>query len=64
MGFHSVFYLGAENHGLGPGNFFRGSIDEFVFYRRALTSSEIALAVQETLQALRQRIDVDTHVTK
>jgi hypothetical protein len=43
VGFHSVFYIGAENHGLGPANFFRGSIDEFVLYRRALSTAEIAV---------------------
>lgn len=43
VGYHSNFYIGAENHGFTVEQFFHGDIDEFTVYDRALTSSEVAV---------------------
>ena len=43
VGYHSDFYIGAENHGFTVERFFHGDIDEFTIYNRALATSEVAL---------------------
>jgi hypothetical protein len=46
IGYHSDFYIGAENHGFNPESFFHGAIDDVLFYDRMLSEPEVALLFQ------------------
>ena len=41
IGYHSNIYIGAENHGFQPDFFFKGAIDDVLFYDKVLSSSEV-----------------------
>jgi len=46
IGYHSNLYIGAENHGFQPEFFFKGAIDDVLFYDKVLSPSEVSSLYQ------------------
>lgn len=46
IGYHSNIYIGAENHGFQPEFFFKGAIDDVLFYDKVLSPSEVSSLYQ------------------
>jgi hypothetical protein len=46
IGYHSMPYIGAENHGFAPDAFFHGGIDDVRVYTRALSAGDVSSLYQ------------------